>query len=138
MKLFFDTSAIIKRYVNEPGSWQVNELIAGADEIAVSIICLPEMISTLQRLVREKKISPEIYLNLKTKILKDIEDMEVVTLEPIVIRNTVECLENSAVRAMDALHVACALAVESDFFVSADRDQVKAAKQSGLKVSSLN
>ena len=138
MKLFFDTSALIKRYFNEPGSGQVNGLLTEADDIAVSIICLPEMISTLQRLVREKKISRELYAILKAEILKDIEDMEVVTLDPLVIGRSVECLENSAVRAIDALHVACSLVVEAELFISADLDQLKAAKQAGLKVTSIN
>jgi hypothetical protein len=35
---------------------------------------------------------------------------------------------------MDALHVACALAVEPDIFVSADHRQLLAAQNAGLKI----
>ena len=54
MKLFLDTSAFAKRYVAEPGSEKVMALCQEADALFVSVICLPELISTLCRLVREK------------------------------------------------------------------------------------
>jgi predicted nucleic acid-binding protein len=37
-------------------------------------------------------------------------------------------------RTMDALHVACALAVEPDIFVAADHRQLSAARKAGLKI----
>jgi len=37
------------------------------------------------------------------------------------------------VRAMDALHVACAIQWGAELFVSADERQVAAAKKAGLK-----
>ncbi len=41
-------------------------------------------------------------------------------------------LEISPVRAMDALHVACALEWGADVFASSDDRQLKAAKKAGL------
>jgi predicted nucleic acid-binding protein len=41
------------------------------------------------------------------------------------------------VRAMDALHVACALAVEPDIFVSADHRQLSAARKAGLRIADV-
>ena len=42
--------------------------------------------------------------------------------------------ESHPLRAMDALHVACALAVEPDIFVAADPRQLSAARKAGLKI----
>ena len=61
MKVFFDTSAFVKRYVNETGSQQVIDICQNANALALSVICLPEIISTLRRLVREDKLSEEEY-----------------------------------------------------------------------------
>ncbi|GAI32781.1 unnamed protein product, partial [marine sediment metagenome] len=61
MKIFFDTSALVKRYVDEPNSDRVIEICRQADRLILSIICLPEMISTLNRLLRENTISAEDY-----------------------------------------------------------------------------
>ena len=55
MKLFLDTSALAKRYIAEQGSDGVLRLCREAEQLAVSVICLPEMISTLNRLVQEQQ-----------------------------------------------------------------------------------
>ncbi|MCP4700719.1 MAG: type II toxin-antitoxin system VapC family toxin [Gammaproteobacteria bacterium] len=52
MKIFFDTSALVKRYIEKSGSVKVQELCEEADELIVSIICLPEMLSSFNRLRR--------------------------------------------------------------------------------------
>jgi len=41
-------------------------------------------------------------------------------------------LENSSLRAMDALHVACALEWNADLFLTSDKRQFIAAKNVGL------
>ena len=38
MRIFFDTSALTKRYVEEEGSDKVRELCASADSLGVSVI----------------------------------------------------------------------------------------------------
>ncbi len=134
MKIFFDTSAFVKRYVTETGSDDVIELCHRADRLALSIICLPEMVSTLRRLLREGRIREEDYLQTKDLILEDLQDVEICTLNPEVIRNCINCLEKNKLRAMDALHLACALAIGPDIFVSSDAQQIEAAKKEGLKV----
>jgi len=60
-KVFFDTSAFVKRYVNESGSQEVIEICQQADELAMSIIGPAEVISTLCRLVREGALSAGEY-----------------------------------------------------------------------------
>jgi len=134
MKVFFDTSAFVKRYVDEPNSDRVIEICQQADRLILSIICLPEMISTLNRLLRENTISADNYRRTKDLILSDLNDSDVCILSPEVIRRTLICLENNVIGAMDALHIGCALTVNPDLFVSSDRRQIIAAQQEGLKV----
>ncbi len=61
MRTFFDTSAFVKRYIEEPGSERVMEIRSEAGHLVLSLICLPEMISTLNHLVREGKLSGDQY-----------------------------------------------------------------------------
>jgi len=75
MRVFFDTSAFVKRYVAEPGSDRVQELCSRADQITLSVVCFPEMISTLNRLVRERKITKEQYAGLKGAMAEGLEDI---------------------------------------------------------------
>ena len=134
MKVFLDTSAFAKRYVVEPGSDKVMALCRQADDLVVSVICLPELISTLSRLVRERKLAKADYRKLKGDAMADLADVDICQLTPDVLASAVSLLESHPLRAMDALHVACALAVEPDSFVSADLRQHAAARKAGLKI----
>jgi uncharacterized protein len=133
MRVFFDTSAFVKRYIDEPGTNKVIEICSQADDLVLSVICLPEMISTLNRIVREGKLSSHDYQKTCGLILKEIEDTEICYVTPDVVTRTIKCLENNPLRAMDALHLGCALLVQPDLFVSSDARQVKVAKREGLK-----
>ena len=134
MKVFLDTSAFAKRYVAERGSDKVMALCLQADSLVVSVICLPELISTLSRLVREKKLAKAEYRKLKSDAIADLADVDICQITPDVLGTVVSLLESHPLRAMDALHVACALTVKPDIFVSADRRQLSAARKAGLKI----
>ncbi len=134
MKVYFDTSAFVKRYIEEPGTDKVIEICSQADELVLSVICLPEMISTLTRLIREGRLSLPEYRQTRSLILRDIEDTEICSVTPEVVAQTIRCLESDSLRAMDAIHLGCALLVEVDLFVSSDKRQIEAAKRAGLNV----
>ena len=132
MKTFFDSSAFAKRYVDEPGSQAVDTLCAAATDLALSVVCIPEIISALNRCVRQRDLSPRQYQTAKEHLSKDIRDIVIVNLTPYVVLTCTTILEASPVRAMDALHVACAVQWGADLFVSADKKQISAAKKAGL------
>ena len=134
MNVFLDTSAFAKRYVAEQGSDKVIALCQQADSLIVSVICLPELISTLSRLLREKKLAKADYRKLKGDAMADLTDDDICQLTSDILVSVVSLLESHPLRAMDALHVACALVVEPDIFVSADHRQLAAAQKVGLKI----
>lgn len=134
MRVFLETSAFAKRYVAERGSDKVLRLCQQADSLAVSIICLPELISTLSRLVRERRLAQAAYRKLKSDVMADLADVDICQIAPEVLATVLALLESHSLRAMDALRVACALACEPAVFVSADHRQLSAARKSGLKV----
>jgi len=74
VRVFFDTSSFVKRFVEEVGSEQAAEITQTASQIGLSIICFPEIISVLNRKLRAELITEEIYLELKYEIFEDIED----------------------------------------------------------------
>lgn len=123
--------------VEEPGSDKVMKICMDAEHIVLSIICLPEMISTLNRLVRETKLSSEEYQQVKILLLDDFKDIEVCEITTDVIKCTIECLEQHPLRAMDALHLGCALVVKPDVFVSSDQRQIEAARKERLNTKAV-
>ena len=132
MRVFFDTSAFVKRYIEELGTKKVIEICSQAERLVLCIMCLPEMISTLNRLVRERKLSENQYQQVKNLLLDDFEDVEVCGITTEVIKHAIECLERHPLRAIDALHLGCALVVKPDVFVSSDQRQIEAASREGL------
>lgn len=132
--MFLDTSAFAKRYIAEQGSDKVLDVCQKADGLVVSAICLPELISTLCRLVREKKLASAAYRKLKGDALADLADVDICQMTSEVLTLVVSLLELQPLRTLDGIHVACALACEPDVFVSADRRQLSAATKAGLKV----
>lgn len=137
MKTFFDSSAFVKRYVDETGSQEVDELCQNASELALSIICLPEIISALNRRVREDLLSAQQYGTIKEHLAADVRDAVIINLTPEVISASISLLEASPLRAMAALHVACALAWEAELFVSSDQRQIAAAENAGLTIKQV-
>ena len=132
MKTFFDSSAFAKRYVEERGSQVVDSLCQEAMEVALSVLCVPEIISALNRRVREGLLTGREYAQAKQYLSHDIRDAVIVNLVPQVVSTCTKILEASPVRAADALQIACALEWETELFVSADKRQISAAKKSGL------
>ncbi len=45
MRVVLDSSSLAKRYVQEPGSAEVEEILLGTSELGLSIICVPEIAS---------------------------------------------------------------------------------------------
>ena len=138
MRVFFDTSALAKRYVEEEGAEQVKALCAAADALGVSVLVVPELISTLCRLVREGKLTSEDYRNLKSAVQADLSDADLCDLSQDAFEQAIRCLESHPLRALDALHVGSALVYQPDLFVSADGRQVEAAGREGLAVVDLS
>jgi len=134
MRVFFDSSAFVKRYVREEGTDVVLSWCDQATELCLSGIALPEIVSAFCRLLRENLVSPVQYRHLKTMLMADISDAAICDLTPEVIRHSMISLEKNVLRGMDAIHLGSALALNVDLFVSADARQCDAATQAGLRV----
>ncbi len=132
MRVFLDTSAFGKRYIEEPGSQSVDDVCQEATELCLSVICIPELISALNRRVRENSLSHKNYNSIKRALSEDLRNITIINLTPEVITKTTKLLEDNVLRAMDALHVACALELRSELFVSSDKKQIIAAGKAGL------
>ena len=137
MKTYLDSSAYAKRFVEEYGSEDVDAVCGEASVLVLSVLCLPEIVSAFNRRLREKKLTRRDYELLKKRLAEEIEDAWIVNLTPGVIEVSVSLLEKNSLRAFDAIHIACALESEADLFVSADKNQIEAARKSGLKILSV-
>ena len=137
MNLFADSSALAKRYILDEASQRFDDLLADAASLGVSVLCLPEIVSSLCRRRRERSINTVQYSAAKQALELDLEDVTVIQIVDSVVLRSVQLLETNPLRAADAIHVASALVWNADVFVSADAQQCTAAKKSGLRVVQL-
>jgi hypothetical protein len=132
VKTVFDSSSFAKRYIAEPGSEQVDAILQNTAQLGLSALCVPEIVSALNRHVRDGVLPQSGYEQANAQLAADVADAIVLQLTPDVVATAVNLLENNVLRAMDALHVAGALIWGADLFVTADRRQHDAAQQAGL------
>jgi uncharacterized protein len=137
VKTFFDSSAFVKRYVEEPGSDEVEAACLAATDLGLCVICVPEILSAFNRRLRERGLRQSDYKLMKERLLEDVTDATIVDLTPAVIKEAVVMLETSILRAADALHIAAAVAWDAEWFLSADRRQLAAARKAGLRTKAV-
>ena len=137
MKFYFDSSALFKRYIAEKGSDRIDDLFFEADSVVVSGISLPEIISALSRLHREKKLNAHQYNQCKKAVLTDFVGFQECSLSPEVVSMAILVLERGDLRAADAIHIASALEAKVSRFISSDARQVAAAKIFNLAVEAV-
>jgi predicted nucleic acid-binding protein len=83
-------------------------------------------------LVREGKLTKGQYLKAKDDLLLDLVDVAICDLDAQVTSKAIQCLEQSVLRAMDVIPIACALTLLADCFLTADKRQHEAALLAGL------
>ena len=137
MRVFFDSSAFVKRYVREAGSDAVLQWCDQASEILLSGIALAEIVAGFCRLQREAQITDSQYRQLKSLLLADVEDAAICDLTPMVLAQAISSLEANVLRGMDAIHIGSALVLKAELFVTSDQRQLVAAQSCGLRAVSV-
>jgi predicted nucleic acid-binding protein len=137
MNLFSDSSALAKRYIADEKSEEFDRLLEGSDSLAVSVLCLPEIISALCRRLRERFLTRAQYAAAKVALEADLADTTVIALTDEVLLSGIRLLESHPLRASDGIQIASALAWRADAFVSADARQCAAARAAGLRIIHL-
>lgn len=138
MNLYLDASAIVKLLLDEEGYQQVQEVVAQATGIATSVVSYAEVRSALARKEREAAFEPGEYRRILDALERDWDRYTVLHLTLFIVRSAGELTEHRGLRALDALHLASALLVQSTgdtplLFLSSDRRLQAAAQAEGLE-----
>ncbi|MEN6642834.1 MAG: type II toxin-antitoxin system VapC family toxin [Armatimonadia bacterium] len=140
MIYYFDTSVLVKLFVEEVGSAQTSVLVlrleqSQTDQTFVSRLVLVELAATIARAAREQRVSLEYGATTQAVLRAGMPSpWQMQELAPEVALRAMEMLEKHALRAADAIHLASALTVRADVFGCADRRLCEAAAAEGLSV----
>ncbi len=115
MILYLDTSALVKLYAEEPGREEVQAAIEDARVVAVSEIGYVEARSALARKEREGALSEEQHDTAVEQLERDFQDIYLsCPLTGEIAARAGEFVRGHALRAYDAIHLATALALQSE------------------------
>ena len=139
MILYCDTSALIKRYVEENGTEYVDALWEDCWGVATSVVAFAEAMSAFGRKRREGLLSRKEHITTVKKLNDDYEHLSLVRLTNDLNSVMEELFNKHPLRGFDAIHLASALVFanskETDlFFACFDHTLNTAAKKEGLKV----
>ena len=135
---YFDTSALIKRYVEELGRRDVLALLRH-NHCVISAVLPVEVRSALRRRVTQKSLDVKRVPGIQKRLVADRGYWTTIEVSREVLA-TAEALAGAhPLRALDAIHVASAkvfadrIGSQAFTFVSADGQQTLAAQALGLK-----
>lgn len=138
MNCFFDSSALVKRYVAEEGREAVNAVIEGAHLIAVSRLAYAEVLSALIRR-RAAFAAAEAEFAARVEAFRDDwRGFTVFDMNDEALAQVDRVIESYRLRGADSIHLSTALwirkVVAHDLvLVAADRELLAAAGKERLK-----
>jgi len=127
---YVDASALVKLVLDEPESSALRAFLAEADLVSCEI-CLTEMPRAIRRAVSEEPQLPGELLLQRAGELLDALGLLATERELLLAAGA---LDEPALRSLDAIHLAAAIALSPlDGLVSYDERQAAAARLAGLR-----
>lgn len=139
MWTYFDTSALVKRYVNEAGRRDVLQLLRRNDLVTSAVLPV-ELRSGLRRRVAEGSLEAARLPTILKHVASDRQYWTLIDVGTEVLAAAETLVGAHPIRTLDAIHVASAqlfaarLSIPGLTFVSADRQQTETAVAVGLAV----
>ena len=142
---FFDASALIKRYRDEPGSEVVNALLDtllphSPERVSLSPLGLVEVIAALNRKKNEGKISSHVFQQAVARLLLETRTVDVQPVNDESILAAISYVIRHNINASDGLYLHQALTLQGILqvlehnlvLVAADRRLLRAAAREGI------
>lgn len=148
--LFLDSSALVKRYIQEQGTAWLSQLLAmkGSNVHYVARITIVEVSAALARRRRDGSLSAADAAKAQAGLRQDMAGfLEVIEITSALLEHAAALADSRELRAYDAVQLAAALEVQQRTLslgfppvtlVSADSDLNAAAQAEGLAVDNPN
>jgi uncharacterized protein len=139
MILYIDTSALVKRYVMEAGTKEVNALFGQADAIGSVLLTQVEMASALSKAVRMNWVDGKDADLAWHDFLSHWQSFTRLSVTPMMMEQASRLAWEHGLRGIDAVHFAAALHWQETLeipvmLVTYDRDLWLAGQKTGMEV----
>lgn len=136
---YFDTSALVKLYLQESFSVETERIYLGSAAVACHEIGFVEVRAALAQAARSSRIETEAHRALVDDFVRDWESgISFVATDAALLHRAADLAEGFALRGYDAIHLASAerilRALPGTVFMSFDRTLNRAAKLLGFSL----
>ena len=136
--IYFDTSALVKRFVNEKGSLLVRSIVKRGEPVATAKIAYAEIFAGLTRKLREGQLPNTLYILACRQFERDWESYLRVDLHDDILFSARDLIQRHPLRGFDAVHLASALSLKEALgevitFAAADGRLLGAARSEKLE-----
>lgn len=137
MIVYFDASALVKRYVDEPGADRVRALFSREPVVATAIITRAEVAAALAKARRMRRLNSQGADSALQSFEKDWEDIARIQLTESIVEQAVQLAWKHGLRGYDSVQLASALFWRSQLdnaslLATFDRELWEAAKSENL------
>ena len=148
MAFYLDTSALVKRYIQESGSDRVQNITNLSDSLFISLITYVEAVAALTRRSKESRMMKSAMTQALATFRNEFDQRFFRTIAPTktLLLNASKLAEKHYLRGYDAIQLASVVTVVEYLrgqgvlnlvFVCADVELIIAAKAEGLTVEAI-
>lgn len=132
MSLYVDSSALLKRYLDEPDSEACERLLASDPDLVTGRHTVVEMRRNLARLLEGPSLA-----RAQAQLAEDLAALSIVELDAVTCEAAASVAEITGVRTLDALHLGAAqrVGVGAIGLLTFDVRQAQAARSLGFTVT---
>lgn len=135
---YFDTSALIKRFVEEQGSKRVDAVLSGEPLMATSKVAYAEVHAGLARKLREKALTTAAYRTTSRTFDRDWRAYVRIDLADPLLLLVRDLVRRHPLRGFDAIHLASAIRLQQQLgeevrVIASDDRLLTAAEEEGLR-----
>lgn len=137
--IYFDSSALVKRYIEEKGSDKVNALLEEKSVAATSRLTYAEILAAITRRHKAGDIETPAFEKIKKAFKADWKSFTVVEMRTEVFEFVDTVIDRHALKGADSVHLSTALWLkqtmnEDVVFVASDLELLKAAKAEKVRI----
>ncbi len=137
---YFDSSSIVKWFVDEPFTDMAKEIKDEAEMIFTSIISYPEVMSAFNRFEKEGRYSNSDMMLVKNEFMRIWPDFRWINITENLINQAGELIFTYDLRGFDTIHLASAILLKDEgdgidlFFSCFDHRLNRAAQREGITI----
>lgn len=128
-KIYLDTSTLIKRYIEEPGSTKLDNYTKENYIYFISGITRIEFYSAFKRRLNDKTINAGEYKICINRFEDDFPFFQIVGFDNTIELSAIELINNYQMKTLDSIQLASALLIRPIYFLTSDEKLFRIAEK---------